>query len=367
MKQLLIILPLLAFALRPEPAPEEETAFAVYQLTPVGDSLRIDVKLHYDEQDYPDYYHCHVKTPVCKEGLCHLLVVDLYWDLLGNFKKYELPPSQPLTKFDHEEFSEADYAKLDRILADKRSLLAENAVEDLVDGSSERVSEEVDATTGATVKAVENTVVSGAVYSTYALWHLVNGEIAERIPQHTGQLFDENLLRHFLSSDNYDYQYYALDALEEAQYAEYMPLVMPIVADGSVFVARYALKTIPEEIYADPEWQAALVAEFAEADYTTQQILLQRFQSVPLAPGSLSLLARQLAQLSEQQLEQVLQLMVSNREQLPDEAVDHLVGLMQGADPIRAEPAYRALQQLSATHKGVRSALHQYETSEHSN
>ncbi|MEQ9441347.1 MAG: hypothetical protein RIG62_20045 [Cyclobacteriaceae bacterium] len=331
-------------------APEEK-AFEVYYPIATGDSIRIDVNMLYDKQGFPEAYFCHVKTPVCKEGLCHLLVVDLYWDLLGNFKRYELPPTAPLTKFDHEEFSEADYAKLDKILADKRSLLGENAVEDLVDGSSERVSQEVDAVTGATVKAVENTVVSGAVYSTYALWHLVNGEIAARIPGHTDSLFDQSLLEHFLASDNYRYHYYALDALTEKQYATYMPQLMQIIDRGSIFVARYALNKIPDAIYADPQWQLVITEQFPKADFTTQQLLLKRLQSVPVSGESLSILAQQLDQLSEQQLQGVLRLMIDNQASLREDAVDQIVQLVHHANPIYAEQAYKALQQLSVTHE----------------
>nr|WKN37240.1 hypothetical protein K4G66_00770 [Tunicatimonas sp. TK19036] len=340
----------------------EEKAFEVYYPIATGDSLRIDVQLRYNEQGFPEEYFCHVKTPVCKEGLCHLLVVDLYWDLLGNFNKYELPPTAPLTKFDHEEFSEEDYAKLDRILANKRSLLGENRVEDLVDGSSERVSQEVDAVTGATVKAVENTVVSGAVYSTYALWHLVNGEIAERIPDHTDGLFDQALLEHFLASDNYRYHYYTLDALTEKQYATYMPQIMSIIKNGSLFVARYALNKIPDTIYADPEWQLALVEQFPEADFTTQQLLLKRFQSLEMGSESLRVLSQQLDQLSEQQLQEALLLMINNQSALDDNTMNRIVQLVHHENPIYAEQAYEALQQLSVNNDQVKSALKHYET-----
>ena len=273
----IVLLALLTTALWPKPIPDQK-AFEAY----TQDSTRVAVNLRYGSDQQPQYYTCHVKTPVCKEGLCYLVTIDMYWDLLGNFVKYELPPGEPLTKFDHEAFTEADYDKLNRILADQHSLLGDYRMEDLVDESTERVSEEVDAVTGATRKSVQNAVVEGAVYTAYTLWHLVNGEIAERIPQHTAGLVDETLLKSFLTADNHHYPYYALDHLSDEQYATHMPAILRLIDTGSVFVARYALNKIPNTVYNDSRWQLALVGQFTSADYTTQNQLLQKLTSATL-------------------------------------------------------------------------------------
>ena len=323
--------------------PPVEKAFVVY----TQDSIRIAVDLRYDENQQPKDYTCYVKTPVCKEGLCYLVTIDLYWDLLGNFVKYELPPDEPLTKFDHEEFTEADYEKLNRILADKHSLLGDYQMEDLVDESTERVSEEVDAVTGATRKSVQNAVVEGAVYTAYTLWHLVNGEIAERIPQHTDRLLDEALLKSFLRSGNHHYPYYALDHLPDSQYAAHMPEIIRLIETGSVFVARYALNKIPNQIYDDAHWQLALVGQFAAADYTAQNQLLQKLTSATLYSESLNLLTQQLDQLSEQQLQTMRPLLLNNRSSLSPEALDRITQLATHTNPVYARQGRQWLQQLS--------------------
>ena len=339
-----------------EEAPVER-AFEVY----TQDSIRIEVNLRYNDQQ-PEYYTCHVKTPVCKEGLCYLVTIDLYWDLLGNFMKYELPPDQPLTKFDHEEFTKADYDKLNRILADKHSLLGDYRMEDLVDESTERVSEEVDAVTGATRKSVQQAVVEGAVYSTYTLWYLANGEIAERIPNYTDSLFDEALLKTFLRSGNHHYPYYALDRLSGDQYATYMPEIMALLDTGSVFVARYALKKIPDKIYADAQWQLALVRQFEQADYATQDLLLQQLTSVALRPESLDVLSQQLDKLSEQQLQAMRLLLVNNQASLSEKTIDRVVQLANHTNPIYAQQGYQTLQQLSPSNQQAKAALKTYKT-----
>lgn len=331
-----------------------------------ADSVLVEVMLRYNEQQ-PQEYVAHVTTPVCKEGLCHILVADLYWDLLGNFLRYELPPDQPLTKFDHEEFTDEDYKKLDKILADEYSLLGEHAIEDLVDESTDLVSNEVDAVTGATVKAVQNTVVSGAVYSTYALWHLANGEIARQIPTYTEQELNQDLLHQFLASDHYPYHYYALDRLSSDQFADYMPQVIELVKHSSIFVARYALEKIPKSIYLDSLWQKQLILQFPDADFNAQQLLLQKLKTVPVASSSLVVLASHLDKLSEQQLTEVLALMTKNHQNLNSTSITEIIELLDNSNPVYHQPAYQALKKLSALSSQAQQALKQHESSSISN
>ncbi len=338
--------------------PPEKKVFEVN----TNDSVLVEVMLRY-EAEQPQEYVAHVTTPVCKEGLCHILVADLYWDLLGNFLRYELPPDQPLTKFDHKEFTKEDYEKLDKILANEYSLLGEHAIEDLVDESTELVSEEVDAVTGATVKAVQNTVVSGAVYSTYALWHLANGEIARLIPTYTQQQLDEDLLQQFFASDYYPYHYYAIDQLKPEQFFEYMPQLIRLVKESSIFVVRYALNKIPTSIYQDSDWQNQLVQQFPDIDFNAQQLLLKKLQSVPLASSSMEVLAYHLDQLSEQQLTQVLGLMTDNPQQVNKASIDKIVLLLDHTNPVYHQPAYQALKELSAYNSQAQQALNDHETS----
>ena len=361
MKYVLFFLPLITLLNHPE-IPSGEKAFAVHIEDAVGDSVQIDVQLTYNERQQPEYYFCHVETPVCKEGLCHILVVDLYWDLLGNFHKYELPKNRPLTKFDHEEFTEADYEKLDNILADKRSLLGEYALEDLVDETTEMVSQEVDAVTGATMKAVENTVVSGAVYSTHALWHLVNGKIPQRIPTHTDSLWSDNMLRQFLASDHYPYHYHALDLLSTEKFAQHLPAIVRLMNESSVFVSRYAIKKFPEALSQDSVGQATLIQQFSSSDFRTQEIILNKLKIVPLHKSSLAQLMGQLDQLSEQQLEQVLAMLLANSDNLTDATLSPVVSLLDHANPAYAKLALQTLQPLAQQYQQLNSALQNYET-----
>ncbi len=346
-----------AFLLFPGKNLRQEKAFEVYS----EDSILMEVALVYNAQDLPDYYFSHVKTPVCEDSLCHLVEIDLYWDLLGNFQKYEVPPHWPLTKFDHEEFSEQDYEKLQKILVDKHSLLADQKVEDLIDKNTKLVSAEVDAVTGATKKSVEKAVVSGAVYTVHTLWHIVNGEIAQKIPRHTEGLWNDTLLQYFLHSTHYPYIYYALDRIPASQFVNYMPDILQLLDEESVFVAQYIIEKIPAAIFEDEGWQVKLVGRFENLNYKSQDKMIQRLQEVTVSGESMDLLSEHLDNLSENQLDQMLHLFTKNKAALSENTLDKIITLVYHTNPIYAEKGYETLKALELKSKKAKKAINNYE------
>jgi hypothetical protein len=111
------------------------------------------------------------------------MVIDVYWDLLGNFLRYELPAGESLTKLDHQELTAGDHEQLQKILSDKGSILRDYPAEDLIDRRIVKSTDKkVDAVTSATRVDVKAAVVPGAVYSTYVLWYIVNGPTPLGLP-----------------------------------------------------------------------------------------------------------------------------------------------------------------------------------------
>jgi hypothetical protein len=357
-KDLLPIVSLLTliFSFSGKDLERREKAFDVY----TKDSIRMEVELIYNENDLPVHYFSHVRTPVCEDGLCDLLVIDLYWDLLGNFQKYETVSGRPLTKFDHDPFSEEDHEKLQKILTDRRSLLGENQLSDLIDENTKVVSDEVDAVTGATKKTVEKAVVSGAVYSTYVLWHIVHGEITEKIPQHTQSLWNKDLLMHFLNSDNYNYQYHALDQFSAEQYQEYMPEILHLLDGERVFVTLYVLNHLPEQLLENEQWQLALAKRYPNLSYRIQTKLLERLNEIKLSGTSMEILADAINSMNGNQLETVLGIFQKNKVSLTDKTIRQLTALLD-QNSLYADKAYQAIKAMQLKDKEVRQAMQDYE------
>ncbi|WKX76613.1 hypothetical protein [Zobellia laminariae] len=125
------------------------------------------VNIFRDNSDAPVLYSSNIITPVCADGDCRLMHITLYWTLLGDYAGFDRSSEEPLTKHDHDEFLFSDYWKLHELLKDHNSILKRRAIDELVTKPKPSTIEGVDALSGATIKEVKESVVSGALYSCY--------------------------------------------------------------------------------------------------------------------------------------------------------------------------------------------------------
>src|SRR5690606_7567742 len=142
--------------------------------------------------------------------------------------------------FDHEEFTEDDHIKMKEILSNRDSFLRFYTLENLIDTTAQRSSTVVDGVSGATHKSIQNDVVGGAVFSTYVLWHIVNGPVAAKILKHTEDRLNDSLMIQLLESSNYHYQYYALQGINEKDNIRYLPYIIRLVSEGNDYVPYFA-------------------------------------------------------------------------------------------------------------------------------
>ncbi len=181
-------------------------------------SVTIIVELVYSQNSVPEYYTTRLKSPICMDDLCNPIDIEIEWDLLGNFRNYNEVPGDPITKFDHQLFTEEDHQQLKSILSDKASLLQDYKIEDLVDTTDLIYSEEIDGMTGATSKTFAEEVVGGAIYTCYVLWYVVNEELDDQILKYTQSIMDDELLSAMIESRKIDYLNYILER-KDAQYS----------------------------------------------------------------------------------------------------------------------------------------------------
>jgi len=328
------------------------------------DTIRMDLELVFDNDGLPDFYRCHVNTPVCSDGLCRTLILDVSWDLLGNFTRFDIPEYPPLTKWDHLEFSKEDYIKLAEILRDKNSVLGTvKDVNTLFDPSTKKISETVDAVTGATSETIKNAVVPGAVYSSYTLWQVVNGEIPSRIEQYTLSYRGQDLINKFLLSENYHYHYEALDFLVSNGYEGHLPELVRMLNNCDPFVIRMAVRWFPLDWLDEEQFQLAVTSLIEQFDYRAQEIWLDRMMDVEVEGATLEFLTGKPEQFSQYQLQQLLKLCDKNRSRLSHISVAHLEPLLQHVSPTIARGTYQIFEKLAVENKNARKILRHYEKS----
>jgi len=223
----------------------------------------------------PCQYQTEIDMPVCTDTLCANVQLKIFWDLAGNYKGFDTIPGKPLTKFDHKKFDGTDYQKLDQILKNRNSMLRILNKEDLVDKSVKVKSNVVDAVTGATPKTIKNSVVEGAVYSSFTLWHFVNGAIKNRMTVFTQDIYSESIARELLQSDNYETQLFALRKLSEKDYEVHSELLFEVISQSAPIIKAYIIVKAPLP-FSNIEKNKQFVALFPELDDYSKSIFLNR-------------------------------------------------------------------------------------------
>lgn len=292
----------------------------VFTLAGTDSLLKHQVWLLSDAQQRPLLYSADVITPVCIDGLCKPMYITLYWNLVGNYVGYGVFPDNLLTKFDHEAFTPADYAKLHTLLLDQHSILERKTMEDLFDQSIAAVEKitfkgkEVDAVSGATRTEIKESVVEGALYSCFTAWHLAHGNIKEQIEQHLLSYYDPAQAESFLKSPAEDYQLFALKQLNSTTLVHQLSQVQEVFKHTSPGNRLYILKKLPRDLWKDEKVSQSFFQTFASVDINTRTLLLNNLKYAH--PSVVNILAEDLEKMSKNQLSTFLNYLAENRQYL---------------------------------------------------
>ncbi|QBG46356.1 hypothetical protein EGM51_02685 [Verrucomicrobia bacterium S94] len=160
-------------------------------------------------------YYADVDSVICGDGQCEVITVRLVWNVYGEFLRYEFPKGGNLTKMGHEQFTEADHAKLIKILNDPYSTLADVSAADIVSPVDAMMNEnsDTDGTSSATLLSDKSAFVAGAVYTCYTLWHWVHGDMQTEIRNITADTIGTEQLLTMLKNSNSSKVAFAVEAL----------------------------------------------------------------------------------------------------------------------------------------------------------
>lgn len=151
-----------------------------------------------DDATLKSAYYMDVPSVYCGENLCKIDIVRLHWDWLGRYTRFSLQPPTELEKGNAEAFSQEDYQKLQAVLSNPTSGLAELGKHELI--ISGAGGERVDGLSGATVSIRNSDYVEGAIWTCYTLWHFAHGELTGQIRNLSGDTASEDQLFNLLVS-----------------------------------------------------------------------------------------------------------------------------------------------------------------------
>lgn len=233
-----------------------------------------------DDQDLPDFYVAHVKTPVCEDSQCYDIEVMLKFDLTGQFLGLDTLAGKGLTKLDHIPFTDGDYDQLQSLLMDERSPLGWYEKEALI---SDTRNSDLDGFTGATILEIRDIVIDGGVYSCYTLWNLVHRNLKFIAQERTKVLFDEGLIRKMVSYKEERYHYFIINHLASEQWLMFEEALLPLLNFNQGYFLKNAVEKMPREFLESETVQIFFAKRFAALNYFTQVAFLKRLDGVSIS------------------------------------------------------------------------------------
>ncbi len=281
-----------------------------------------------DSLDRPLLYYANIQTPVCIDSICKPMYVEIYWNLIGNYVGFDIMDDHPMTKYDHDLFEKEDYQKLHRLLLDKHSILERRSLTALFDPSLkqekqiEYKGQKVDAISGATRTEIKGSVVPGALFSCYTLWHLVNGEVTKKIVANLERINIQSLENYFLETDYPDYHYFAIRKMNPTEMAIRIDRILNIYPDASSLVRTYILKKLPESVWTDRSSASSLFQQFSKSDINSGTCMISNLYRSH--DDAYKILAQQIESMTKNQLKMYLSALDGNRDRLTNDMLSDL-------------------------------------------
>ncbi|WP_236973457.1 hypothetical protein [Membranihabitans maritimus] len=304
-----------------------------FLLTDDSTLIEYDVVMLSDEEELPYAYTSEIVTPVCDDTLCALMNIRVYWNLLGNYVGFDTVAGKPLTKNDHIEFRNNDYVKLHNLLMDDNSIIKRKAKKELFDREKNRVSELVDAVTGATAKEVKEAVVDGALYSCYTLYHIVHGPLSDSIQSDMERHFNTSLQEKLLGSQHADYQLYALKSLNKSDFMSYQDRIIELI-NGAIPLNRiYIMKKMPAEMWRNVDFQLDIVKGFEDFDVNSRTHLLNYiYKSDVINFKSIVELAKYLFLMTRNQVKVYVRILTKEKSKVSPEELELIKDMLKGVN-----------------------------------
>ena len=296
-----------------------------------------------DRNGYPIGYALSVTMLVCTDQKCKPVVVTMYWNALGYYERIEHPPGKPLTKKEHVPFDAEDYAKLDRILKDRNSILGRISLAYLAEPGDKDTG--VDAWSAATPITARESVVKDAAYTTWVMWRWANGEIVQKLRHITEQSCTPRYLDQLLGSEDRRDVDFALKYVTEHHPSDeqFLERVFHILENGDREHVTLSLRFLSGAMQDKKKLHTRLIDSCCRMKSMYSPMVLGHFADQPdLPPETLEGLTGRLDRLPYFQIHLILRLL-EERKFFSETTESNIAQLLSNDDFFKARRAYEHL------------------------
>jgi len=252
-------------------------------------SIYVDIKdtipndsvlVYFDKNGYPIKYSRDIFTGVCIDGKCRLLQIILFWNATGRYLGFELPHGEFLSKTEHDPFVPAEYDRLHELLTEANSPLATYSIDELVP-AKDSSKQKVDAVSSATIAAVLDYIVEGAVYTTYTLWHIVHGPTKREIEKLTTARLDAELALQILNCNNLSDQVWTLNHISGDMEIspDLLDKLIELISGEDIYLAERSLNALKPEVI-NQHIQLELAKIFSTSGFLQKRLIIQKLQEI---------------------------------------------------------------------------------------
>jgi hypothetical protein len=314
-----------------------------------------------DNTGLPLMYSREILTGVCIDGKCRLVKINLFWHITGRYMGFELPHKEFLSKTEHKPFTPDEYDRLHELLANSLSPLAQYTLDELVP-KKDSIKNDVDAVSTATIAAVLDHIVEGAVYTTYTLWHIVYGTTQEEIENLTNKNLNPQLILRLFESEVLNDKIWALNHIsEETEITpEIRGKIFEFIQDEDVYLTERALNALKPELLAEKQIQNQLAEIFGKTGFLQKRLILKRLEQAPVIHFEpAEKLASEMQNLRGALVRTIIQLFekhdIENKK-----VINEVTELLQNENRFIASQAVHFLEQLEDPDKKTQRKLSKY-------
>jgi len=325
------------------------------------DTISNDTLLEYlSEDQIPVMYSRKFLTGVCIDGKCRMLYIELFWNITGSYLGFKLPEGEFLSKTEHVKFNSNEYDMLNHLLANPLSALANYSLKELVP-EKDTTTIKVDAVSSATIAAVLDYIVPGAVYTTYTLWHFVYGPTKREIEKITSERLSTEIVLELLNSQNKYDQIWTLNHISEKVEISIslQSKLMEIISGNDVYLAEQSLNALkPKNLTS--EIQMELVNIFNNVGFLQKRLIIQKIgDSSKLDNYVVKKFSSELNSLNGVLVKTALEMFTIHK--IEDEKVtDNVAALLKNENRYIANQAFKYLENIGNLDKKILKDIEKY-------
>lgn len=255
------------------------------KLSPVQEEyMPADTLVQYlGEGNIPFTYSKNIRTSVCFDNQCRLLVATIYWNPTGRYLGFGLPEGEFLSKKEHDPFTVQEYERLNSLLADPTLPLGTISYNELVLESQLPIGNlgNIDGVSGATNKDLLSYIVEGAAYTTYKLYQLIYGPDQDFIEEWTLENLNEGFILQVLDSPVLSDQIWMLKRIKGrlAEFPKSKLKIAELTQSSNFSISDNALQAFTAKDIKDEKVEKTLLQVFDGADYGKRNRMLTLLES----------------------------------------------------------------------------------------